>query len=269
MKKIAEAEGKELMLKMLDKISEFCAEKNITYYLGFGTLLGAVRHNGFIPWDDDIDILMPRSDYETFIKEFSKLEGNYKVGSLNTDGHHYCWAKVYDDRTVKFEFGVNYKRCRPYGIDIDIFPIDKLPSNISDSEIDKYFKEVKNTYYQLYFANSKLIYDRINIKRIIGCLVYGLVGKIYGNTRLMKKFNDISTRYSNLEDDYKLMVTDLSKPIFLQEDFKEKIELPFEDRIYFCPSGYSNILTAMYGDYMQLPPENKRVTHHAFDVFWK
>ena len=131
-RKVTLEEMRDLQLAMMDKIHEFCVERGIRYSLGGGTLLGAVRHKGYIPWDDDIDIMLPRPDYERFLKEFDGVYPNFKVLHLNNDRTYpYLFAKVYDSRTLLVE-------CRAtMGVYIDVFPIDGLPLK---AELPKYMR---------------------------------------------------------------------------------------------------------------------------------
>lgn len=130
-------EIKKIQLEILKYVDQFCSQNNIKYALGYGTLIGAVRHKGFIPWDDDIDIIMRRNDYNRFIELFSKETGRYKVWShnLQTD-YPIPYAKVTDEKTLKLE-GTNYYVER--GVDIDVFPLDDLPND--EKAVDKVFKK--------------------------------------------------------------------------------------------------------------------------------
>ena len=113
-------------MSMLKEIDSFCRTNGITYYLAFGTLLGAVRHQGFIPWDDDIDIMMPRKDYERFEQAFSSVKNYRFLTKNNTENFPYPYGKVIDTRTVKKE--PLRTRYQVIGLDIDVFPIDNYPN---------------------------------------------------------------------------------------------------------------------------------------------
>lgn len=119
-------ELKFISYNILKFVADFCEINNIKYYLFAGTLLGAIRHEGFIPWDDDIDIAIPRDDYEKFIIEFDRNNDvNYKVLSIENSNKYYLpYAKVIDNRTLLFEDG---KESMPIGVFIDIFPLDSIP----------------------------------------------------------------------------------------------------------------------------------------------
>lgn len=158
-KEIMLEELREIQLQMMDKIHEFCESHNIRYSLGGGTLLGAVRHKGYIPWDDDIDIMLPRPDYDRFIREF---EGAYKDLNIqhlgNDDTCCIPFAKVYDNRTVLIE---KHQRS---GVYIDVFPVDGLPEEqyILDyiGQWNKYIHKIQYTtkFYKLNNSKIKHIY---------------------------------------------------------------------------------------------------------------
>lgn len=141
MKLITKQELRDVQINILDAIDSFCIGKNITYWLCGGTLLGAVRHKGYIPWDDDIDIMMPRTDYERFIVEFKGFD-YLKVISHNTDeSYPFAFATVNDTRTWKKETRLRKKYAKNICVNVDVFPIDSLPDD--QKEIKRIFKRVK------------------------------------------------------------------------------------------------------------------------------
>ena len=131
--KLSLEECKKISLDILLDIRDFCDAHDITYYLSVGTLLGAIRHKGYIPWDDDIDIMMPRPDYKRLLDEY---DGKYRILKPETGRLYY--AKAYDTSTVRYEPGVDYNKYDPIGVDIDIFPLDGM---VDDKKIlDKLYK---------------------------------------------------------------------------------------------------------------------------------
>lgn len=144
-------EHKKIALDILIEIAKFCDENKISYYLAYGTLVGAVRHKGFIPWDDDIDIQMPRNDYEKFVRRFNAGHKHLQVVSPTDNAAKHTFAKVIDTRTVKVENGINYKDNEYLGIDVDVFPLDGQPDD--EKEYKKYYKK-KHDLYQLYYTTN-------------------------------------------------------------------------------------------------------------------
>lgn len=134
MRKLTVEEYKACVLNVLEKIDYVCRENGYTYMICYGTLLGAVRHKGFIPWDDDIDIVMPREDYYklgSYIIEHPELELNYIDISNRNDTFYYC-AKVCDSKTIVKEG--RYRELKGYGAFVDIFPLDYLPEDKKERE---------------------------------------------------------------------------------------------------------------------------------------
>ena len=129
MKELTIEELKEVELNILKDVAKFCEINKIQYFLCGGTLLGAIRHKGFIPWDDDIDIAMPRADYERFFKLYNGNNSRYKADSLeNNNNWHMSFGRVGDINTVLYEHTLKNKY-KKYHAFIDIFPVDGLPNN--------------------------------------------------------------------------------------------------------------------------------------------
>ena len=127
MKNIGLDELKRIQIAILDKVHAFCLENNIIYFLSCGSLLGAIRHGGYIPWDDDIDLFMPRESYERFISSYNEADNGTRVRTLFTDKrYYYSFAKVEDVNTILVE---KLPEKMDIGVNIDIFPIDGVPNN--------------------------------------------------------------------------------------------------------------------------------------------
>lgn len=245
----------EEILVIMDEIHRVCCDNNISYYLSYGTLLGAIRHKGFIPWDDDMDITMPREDFNHFISIADKcLRHPFKLKWINTDKNHVrLFAKVYNSNTLFKEDGYDFLS---YGIYIDIFPIDFSPSYSKLSEKKKR---------EIMFLHN-IIWHRIRRHVAIKYWPSRIIGSVFSN-RLITKYAikrsvDFSkhgkTHYVNFCTPYSV-----EKETIPIEWFGKGKLYVFEDRQYIIPEQPEKILAHIYGiNYMELPPENKRKTHY-------
>ena len=161
MKEISFEESKKIELDILLAVADFCDKHNLTYFLAYGTLIGAIRHKGFIPWDDDIDIQMPRADYDKLIATFE--HENLKLVAPGTPMSKHSCVKIIDTRTVKKEPHLKYK-AGYLGIDIDVFPIDGAPSD--EAEYNAWYDQLQKVYSRFVFSTQSFTMDSIkhNIK---------------------------------------------------------------------------------------------------------
>lgn len=258
-------ESKSIQLQMLQNIHEYCVNNKITYYLMYGTLLGAVRHKGFIPWDDDIDICMPRKDYQMFISSY-KSE-HYKIVSCETDSSYYSpVGKVIDTRTEMKEPVSNRKTI---GVFIDVFALDNRPDNESDNA--RLTKKVRFWRNVLAIKMNPGSDKRKGVKKY---LHYCLNHILYINMNLVsRKINSLAQTYSNKKTSRYGVLSNNSDSDMLQEFpqkwFSETVLLEFESMRFYCPKCYHEILTYIYGDYMTLPPEQNRICPHSYETWWK
>ena len=281
MRKIAEKELKKIELDILKAVASFCEKNNLRYYLCGGTLLGAIRHKGFIPWDDDIDIIMPRPDYERFHELFNRENEIYKVHSvLNRPEWTSTFALVEDTRTIK-EYG-DFNNNFVTGVSIDVFPTDGSPENkimrriywevlnfveliavLSNQKfnISKHFsdKDVK-------FAKFKTF-----VRTAIKFLLIPLA-RLTIPLKLNYVVNKVGSMFDVDGSTYIGVVT------FPHYGFKECVKgdsflkikkRQFEDREFYTPDNYDEYLSNLYGNYMKMPPEDKRVSLHYTVAYWK
>lgn len=260
-------EIKKIQLEILKYVDQFCSQNNIKYALGYGTLIGAVRHKGFIPWDDDIDIIMRRNDYNRFIELFSKETGRYKVWShnLQTD-YPIPYAKVTDEKTLKLE-GTNYYVER--GVDIDVFPLDDLPND--EKTVDKVFKKLRILSAIYILKQIKYSAKRKWYKNLLLCL-----GRIaffwYPMKKLVADISNNAQFYNGCLGDKCAQLVDFStgiKEIMPRSYTDSFVEMQFEDCCFPVPIEYDAYLRGIYGNYMELPPKDKQITHHSFNAWWK
>ena len=267
MRKIEDVEEiRKILLDLACEVKKICEENNLRYYLSGGTLLGAVRHKGFIPWDDDIDMHMPRPDYEKFIEIY------YKVGGKNVlhaqelnDRYQYSYIKLAARNTVLYEkeahSGVEM------GVYLDIFPIDGLGNGTEDAH--KVFKKIKTPINLL--MSYRVDKFRKDVPFYKNVLVIGasIVAHLFGVKALSKKITTLAKTYDYDTSEYVGSFIDEvgDKRIYSKELYKGKCELDFEGIKFSVPSGYKTILEMFYGDYMKLPPKEKQVLTHGYDAY--
>ena len=248
------------ILKYLDKVFK---ENNIQYYLDGGTLLGAIRHKGFIPWDDDIDIIIKRCDYKKALMTLQNANTKYKVLSRYFNKEYlYPFAKVIDSTTRLIE--KDAIPVKSLGICVDIFPLDSLP----DSELErKKFDDKIHFYRQIAGKAETWILKQCapTFKNRVSCFF----SYLYGWQRALDKIDKICTENYSGKTKYSLDIVAAGKRYLkaLSSDFDETIEVEFEGISFPAPAGYDDYLTTLYGDYMKLPPIDKRVSNHNFIAY--
>jgi lipopolysaccharide cholinephosphotransferase len=264
-KNVTIREIQKMCYEILKDVDRVCKENEITYYLSGGSLLGAVRHKAFIPWDDDIDLMMPRNDYERFIKEApSLLSERFKINSLKTDPDWVRqFARVWDSKTrIKYQTIDEGE----YGIFIDIFPIDGTPTEERKSNLFfkkmKYYDVMRNAALRNSFQENEKMQG---IKKILKPIAKKKGGRYYA-----AKMDGLAARYPFDTSEY-IAVSVVnhygSKEKMKRTDiYNSTVELPFEDGMYPAPDGYDTYLKALYGDYMKLPPQAEQISDHMFEV---
>lgn len=266
MKKIKARDLKQIQLAMLKEIDRHCQENDLQYSLAFGSLLGAVRHKGYIPWDDDLDIMLLRKDYDKFIKSFNHEYYSVIEPDNNID-YFLPFAKVYDNRTVINEFA---KVKNLYGVYIDVFPIDSVPND--SEELESFLKKKSSLNKQHILKIVPLRWNRNPLKNII--LILGRILLIFKSVHsISKEMSELSSKYCNLKNSKLkgIIVPDDNRKeeLLPSECFESYITLPFEGFEAMVIEKYHEYLTASYGDYMKLPPKEKQVSHHRFEAWWK
>lgn len=264
-KKINITEAKNLELNLLIKFAAFCEKENLRYYLAYGTLIGAVRHKGFIPWDDDIDVVMPRTDYERFLERIQETPIDDYIEAL--DYHKvrtFPFIKLIDSRTrVKEHFLVTEENL---GIFIDIFPLDGFPD--SKAEQHRLFKKAA-FYWKLYaFANYRFNTGANLGKKIAKILLYPF-SRLVSSYKVCEKLNSLCKEYSY--DNASVVgniVWGFDERELIEKECFQSAYGEFEGYLFRIPQGYDSYLTQCYGEYMQLPPEEERIAHQ-FTAEWK
>ncbi|MCC8051470.1 MAG: LicD family protein [Clostridiales bacterium] len=267
MKEITQLEElKQIELEIMKKIHKFCVDNNITYFLSYGTLIGAIRHQGFIPWDDDIDIEMFREDYNKFCALFPNVESELGLELVNHKTKRYLgrpMSKVIDIRTELIELG--FSGDDKLGVFIDIWPIDGVR---------------KNKYRQLFFTIrygflKKLLYANISIppdKQNLNAFIKQCLkpfSRWPSNKKKVEIMDKIASNIDINESDEVACYAVSSKIIYKKDDYYSAVLVHFEDADFFAPIGYDKILRKYYGNYMELPPVDEQVPHHICGIYWK
>lgn len=261
MKKIDIEELKSIQLETLNDIHNFCVTNQIKYWLAYGTLIGAIRHNGYIPWDDDIDIAMPREDYEKFIKSY-KNKNSVVYSCSNNKDYILHFAKVYDTRTILNEYAnMNIET----GVYVDVFPIDNIPD--SKEQQDQLCRKISFYRHVLFLKKNHILgYGRNFFKTIAFAICKIIVWPVSAHS-IAIKINNLLQAYRTENTNYGSCMTDalickIKKPYQVQLH-------KFEDYLFYIPNCYDEWLTDNYGDYMTPPLESERKSTHIFEAWWK
>ena len=260
------SEIQQMELGIMEYIHEVCQKIGVKYFLAYGSLIGAVRHQGFIPWDDDMDICMLREDYEK-LQDYliTNPDERYEVLSYkNNLNYVYPFMKVQDNHTYLLEEDVRIDS--NMGIYVDIFPVDgyeddakfknKMTKLIKKRQLSCYtFKGITNTKSVL---NSLLRYVSVII------FYFTNTNKYVAQIEELAK----SRKVSDYEQVDYVIYKDMNKPVWRREWLEQVTTGTFEGKKFTIPKKYHEILTSDYGDYMQLPPVEQRVSHHDFQL-WK
>lgn len=259
-------------LEIYKEIDRICKKYNIEYFGTWGTALGAIRHKGFIPWDDDIDISMKWNEFKRF-EEVCKNELNEKFFLQNTETDEYYWnpyTKVRLNNTTSMDKSLSHMKCH-YGICMDIFPITPIPNSklckMKQKVLVNIYKGLCYIPYILYISSS----DNSNKGKIINSLLTNnmknfLRRKLIGN-KTLNIFKEYLTREINKYDFNKcnycgeILTGPYERRVYKTEIFKESILMDFENIYIPIPKDYDEYLSYIYGDYMKLPSESERCGH--------
>ena len=260
----------DLQLKMLDMMSwyhKLCEENNLRYYVVGGTALGAIRHKGFIPWDDDIDVGMPRADYEKFRELSSKLSAGSRYAiefPSNKKDFVYPYGKVYDTATTLIEH-TRYKTKR--GIFIDVFPLDGLGDD--KEEALRSFEAIDAKYNLLATEVCALRKERGWYKNLAIIIARCIPPFILNSRKLIRQIEELSKKrdFDSCEYVANAVGNWHKKEIMRREWLGTPTLYEFESIKVYGPENYHEYLTQLYGDYMKLPPKEKQVSHHDYLYF--
>lgn len=253
-----------VQLEILKEFDRVCKKNNIPYILSSGTLLGAVRHKGFIPWDDDLDVDMTRENYEKFLKCIGDFDENYSVQNWHTDRQFALpFTKIRKNNTVFRE--MNSVGLKNNGIYIDVFPWDKTDG--SRSEKYRFRRQILSYLILLHNEPAYVIPDQTAKLRLLLSVVSVPFRGEKGRARLIERYEKRATKYEHLDSDYKYFENTAATRIgdwqLEPSVFAETAPLAFEDGEFPCPVEYDKYLSMSYGDYMTPPPEGQRENRHS------
>lgn len=263
MKELSLEELKVIEFDILKMFDRFCKEHNIRYFLGYGTLLGAIRYKKFIPWDDDVDVLVPRADYERLLALFEDSE-KYRLYAFERNRkYRFPFAKLCDMDTRLVE-GFYPQNGVELGVNIDIFPLDHWDDDLEEAkaEVERIRKlNAKLGYIKVDRPHTKNPLKYATWSVLIAC--YRLRGSAYYIRRVTGecvKPHQSESRYAGV----KAWPIWGDRGIVPADAFADTVEIEFEGAMFPAPIGYDTYLRCLYGDYMPEPPVEKRKTHHSF-----
>lgn len=253
-KKVTKEEFKKITLDILDDVDCFCRKHEIKYHISYGTLLGAIRHKGFIPWDDDVDISMPYPDMIRFKESYHSEK--FKYIDVDTEPN-------YEFPFSRIAFLPTYNRiglvAKSYGVNIDLYPVTGCPEK--EEDIERFFMEGRRK------QSRRLKYIDYR-SRIIKFLP---ITTIPGFSSINKHFRDylLQFPYENTKRYFHVGGPIKRYQVFDFDVFEELIDVDFEGHKYLAPAKYHDYLKQVYGDYMTPPPVEKRHPYHGGNYYWK
>lgn len=259
-KELSLSEIKVVVFEILCHFKKFCLENNIKFFLSNGTLLGAVKYGGFIPWDDDIDVFVPREDYNRLVEIYKDSEKYKLFSSEREPDFRFTFAKLCDMTTVKEE--INIDNGVALGLDIDIFPLDCCTEHMMKKSVAT---RVKMNLLGCMLSKFKSTKGKPFFKRAV--IRYC---KIRGYDHFSKKMKKIITNEGKRGSTHKgclLWQIYGVREVIPSDVFSETVWVEFEGEQFPAPKGYDTYLRSLYGDYPQDPPKEKQKTHHNYKGF--
>lgn len=258
---ISNDEHKKLMLEMIVYLKDVCQENNLEFFLDGGTLIGLIRHQGYIPWDDDFDICMKREDYDKLCELLSKTTPYRIITHRNTTNYSHFFAKLVDVRTQAINPAISDSD--DLGVFIDIFPLDKTPK----CKIKKFFY-----FNSIWYLRKIAIFTYLNqVDKKSVLYVPWLFLRNLNREKIIEITNTIATKYNQTDsEDLTNILESFEKYLTIPSDyFIATTNFDFEGISLPAPIGYDSYLRSIYGDYMQFPPKEQQVGHHDYKLLWR
>jgi len=252
----------EIILSILKHLDKFCRENNLTYALAGGSLLGAVRHKGFIPWDDDADVIMPRADYDRFLKIY-RNEGRYRLLTYTPDEKHWnidCYSKLEDSCTDCVDYG---RMGKHFGLNVDIFPLDGAPDDMEERK--RVLRKITHYKHRI-SLRQKPVWSLLRPHQ--GAPLAMIQAHCFSLAHWLKKCDTLLRAHDFETSNYSGALCGVYgvREVFPTSIFKELAEYEFEDTRLMGVKDYDTYLKGLYGNYMQLPPEKDRHGAHHLRV---
>lgn len=257
---------KKISLDILKRVAKICDDNGFRYVLAYGTLIGAIRHHGFIPWDDDIDIQMPRPDYDRFLHYMDTHKNELgNLRAFNRTNTKYYWYGITRVCNTDYEIHKNNERDCGMGVFIDVYPLDGVGIKYEDAV--ELLRKTGKIHFKLYWASVlKVKYSFIHPRSSLRLLL----ARILGSKFFIRKIDRIIAKCDYDSSNYLgLAAWDASPQIYNKNFFDDRIKVRFDDTEFYAPKEYDYILRMTYGDYMKLPPKSEQVAHHGYVAFKK
>lgn len=260
---------KQILIDLLARIHRVCEENNIRYTIAYGSLLGAIRHGGFIPWDDDIDICMPREEYPRFAEAFPSSDGRYYVlDPSRSQSYAFSHNRACDGSIILKS--VRTETVDDFGAYIDVFLQDRWPAE--DEERKRFHQAYREAQRKVKYAMPWRAFKTSSMRKKMAILFH-VKDRVFnhlivGMKRRVKERDALLSRYSDTDTGWRNVASRISRWYMREEDLDDRILIPFENIEVYAPRHYDDLLTQHYGDYMKLPPEEKRVKVHHYVPYW-
>lgn len=249
-------------IDLLFIFDDICRKHNLNYFLSFGSLLGAIRHNGFIPWDDDIDVCMPRKDYQVLLSLSKEFKFPYFLQIPGEDkGYFFSYAKLRNSNTSAIAAPFRYEQFNQ-GIGLDIFTIDNCIEKFADANWDR--------------INDLILWNSANMRRSLPHPTKSDIERFHkyplrNGKEILEELKRIATQYNNIQTDYGIASTVTAyrahRQIYRWSDILDTVDFCYYGRKIKIPRNYDEILKITYGNYMQLPTKEQRGSWHVNAMF--